>query len=372
MKAQVRLSECAVGRDNNFNLIRLAAALSVIFTHSVAVLGLPTEQEVFFDRLGLSLGDMAVDVFFVISGFLVTASLVNRRDLIAYLCARALRIYPALWVMLGLTVFVLAPLLTTLSPGNFFAASQTYAYVWKCATLIGGVRYSLPAVFEGLPLKGLFNASLWTLPIELRMYLVLAAAWLVLSFAPAIRERALVLGAPIAAAVLFFIIVRSQMLDLPYHSGDLRMFMFLFGSTLFLWRSKVPLSRGALAVILAAFVVSSVNRSAYFLVYCVGLAPLVMHLAYVPRGPARALSRLGDYSYGTYIYAFPIQQTLATVFPGMGLGAMFASSAVVTLAVAALSWHIVEKRALAMKNASAQATERLLHICVSRIAAIVR
>ena len=198
----MRLSDYAVGRDNNFNLIRLLAALSVIFSHSIAVLGLPGNCEVFFDRLGLSAGEMAVDVFFVASGFLVTGSLVNRGSLIAFLWARTLRIYPALWVMLALTVFVLAPALTTLPVADYLRAPGTYEYFWKCATLIGGVRYSLPGVFETMPLKGEFNGSLWTLPIELRMYLYLAAGWFVLAAVPAIRVKALTLAAPVAAGSL--------------------------------------------------------------------------------------------------------------------------------------------------------------------------
>ena len=65
----MRLSHYANGRDNNFNLIRLLAAFAVLFSHSVAILGLPPEREIFFDRLGVSLAEMAVDVFFVTSGF---------------------------------------------------------------------------------------------------------------------------------------------------------------------------------------------------------------------------------------------------------------------------------------------------------------
>ena len=112
------------------------------------MLGLPSSREFFFDHLGLSLAEMAVDVFFVTSGFLVAGSLVNRGEVIAFLWARALRIYPAIWVMLILTVFVLAPALTTLPPADYFASPKTHDYFVKCATLIGGVRYSLPGVFE--------------------------------------------------------------------------------------------------------------------------------------------------------------------------------------------------------------------------------
>ena len=77
---------------------------------------------------------MAVEVFFVTSGFLVAGSLINRRNVIAFLWARALRIYPALLVMLALTVFVLAPSLTSLSLADYFTAQQTYEYFAKCAT----------------------------------------------------------------------------------------------------------------------------------------------------------------------------------------------------------------------------------------------
>ncbi len=96
----MRLSEYAVGRDNNLTLLRFSAAMKVLFAHSVAVLGLPPEREFFFHRVGFSLGEMGLDMLFVTSGFLVTASLVGRQDLIAYLWARILRVYPGIWVML--------------------------------------------------------------------------------------------------------------------------------------------------------------------------------------------------------------------------------------------------------------------------------
>ena len=181
----MRLSDYAVGRDNNFTLLRFSAAMTVLFAHSVAVLGLPPEREFFFNRLGFSLGEMGLDMLFVTSGFLVTASLLGRQDLIAYLWARILRVYPGLWVMLVLTVFVLAPALTTLPRGDYYTSPLTWEYFRKCATLIGGVRYSLPGVFENVPLKGEFNGSLWTMPVEVRMYLYLAAIWVALAVMPA-------------------------------------------------------------------------------------------------------------------------------------------------------------------------------------------
>ena len=95
-----------------------------------------------------------------------------------------------MWVMLSLTVFVLAPALTTLPRDDYFTSPMTWEYFRKCATLIGGVRYSLPGVFETVPLKGEFNGSLWTMPVEVRMYLYLAAVWVALAVVPASRVKA--------------------------------------------------------------------------------------------------------------------------------------------------------------------------------------
>ena len=367
-----RLSEYAVGRDNNFNLIRLMAALSVLFSHSVAALGLPSSREFFFDHLGLSLAEMAVDVFFVTSGFLVAGSLVNRGDVIAFLWARALRIYPAIWVMLILTVFVLAPALTTLPLADYFASPKTHDYFVKCATLIGGVRYSLPGVFETNPLHGEFNGSLWTLPIELRLYCYLAAGWLVLAAAPAIRLRAMSIAAPIAACAFLVLILRGRLFGAPFNAADTRVFMFLYGTTLYLWRDKVPMRPAILFAALACLLIASVNEQAFFVVYVVSLAPLVLHLAYLPKGRVLAFNDWGDCSYGVYIYAFPIQQTLAFLFPGMPLIAMILVSAAITLGVAALSWTLIERRALALKGDFAAATSRAFNLGLAKIAGVGR
>jgi peptidoglycan/LPS O-acetylase OafA/YrhL len=358
----LRLSDYAVGRDNNFNLIRFLAALSVLFGHSVGVLGLPSSYEFFFDHLGLSLAEMAVDVFFVTSGFLVTASLINRGNLIAFLWARVLRIYPALWVMLALTVFILAPALTTLPLDDFFTAPKTWDYFAKCATLIGGVRYSLPGVFDAMPLKGEFNGSLWTLPIEFRLYLYLAAGWLVFTLLPAIRVRALALIVALAAAAFLVTIVRGRLSGGAFNAANIRICMFLAGSALYLWRDRVPLNRAFLVAALAALLLASFDKSAFFVAYALLLAPLVLHLAYLPKGRIRAFNGWGDFSYGVYIWAFPIQQTQAFLFPGMPLVPFIGLAAGLTVAVAALSWFLIEQRALALKDDAAKATSRVLDL----------
>ena len=100
--------------------------------------------------------------------------------------------------------------------------------------------------------------------------------------------------------------------------------MFLAGSSLYLWRDHVPMGRGFLFAALACLALASFNKPAFFVAYLLLLAPLVLHLAYIPKGRILAFNRWGDFSYGVYIYAFPIQQTLAFLFPGLGLVALIA------------------------------------------------
>ena len=114
------------------------------------------------------------------------------------------------------------------------------------------------------------------------------------------------------------------------------------------------------------------NPSAFFVAYVFCLAPLVLHLAYLPKGRIRSFNDWGDFSYGVYIYAFPIQQTLAFLFPGMSLLAMGASSASASLGLAALSWTLIEKRALALKDDFASATSRAFNFGLAKIAGVVR
>lgn len=368
----MRLADYAVGRDNNFNLIRLMAALSVVFGHSVAVLGLPSSREFLFDRLGLSVAEMAVDVFFVTSGFLVTSSLVNRGDVIAYLWARILRIYPGMWVMLVLTVFVLAPALTTLPRGEYYTSPLTWEYFRKCATLIGGVRYSLPGVFQSAPLKNEFNGSLWTMPVEVRMYLYLAVVWFALAVAPALRLKAMRFVLPMSAAALLAIVLNARLIQGAPNGANIRVFMFLYGSSLYLWRDRIPIGPWLLAGLVAGLALASFDKTIFFVVYVLALAPLVLHLVYVPRGRIRSFNDWGDYSYGVYIYAFPVQQTLALLFPAMSLAAMMASSAVVSAAIAIVSWKLIEERALALKGDFAEATSRAFNLGLSKIVSVVR
>lgn len=355
------LIEAAEGKDNNFNLIRLIAALAVMVTHSFVLTAGDPKMEPLRNWLGMTLGDFAVDAFFITSGFLVAASLARRKSALDFACARVLRVYPALLVMLGLTVFVLGTALTRLPAAEYLTHLSTFKYLVQDATLVFGVAYVLPGVFESNPYRSAVNGSLWSMPWELRMYLLLLALWFFAKLAG--RRRPVLWGqlvlAVFAAAAIAHIAVHFLRPDAA-EAGLRLSFMFFSGAAFYVLRRHVVLSHRWAGAALLALCVSLVSREAFFVAYCATFAYLLLWLAYVPAGAVRRFNRVGDYSYGTYIYAFPIQQLTAALVPGISVLSMVLISGSATLALAMLSWHLIEQRALQLKDRVSQSIRRLV------------
>jgi peptidoglycan/LPS O-acetylase OafA/YrhL len=354
-----RLADVARGKDNNFNLIRIIAALAVLVTHSFALATGSADAEPLKASLDMTMGTIAVDVFFVTSGFLVTSSLLIRQSTIEFLWARSLRIFPALWVMVTLSVFGLGVFFTSMSLTSYFADHKTHAYLLKCSTLIFGVVYPLPGVFNGNPWKSAVNGSLWTMPYELRMYAILIIVWTALRIAKASRSRAfqsMIVGAAglsgVGLVATHFISTAEQFAWL--------FFMFFSGAAFHVLKERITLSpvlfwSSALALSISAVA----NKDVFFLVYIMTIAYVLFYVAYVPSGLVRQYNRLGDYSYGVYIYAFPVQQSIAALMPRVSVLSMVLISTAITLSLAVISWHFLERRVLHLKQIYVGHTRRI-------------
>lgn len=361
----MKISDFTQSRDNNFNLIRIIAAYAVLVTHSFALAIGTGDAEPFRNILGMTIGSIAIDIFFLTSGFLVTASLITRQSTIEFLWARALRIFPALFVMLLLTVLGLGVFFTTGTLSSYFADSMTYKYFLKCLTLFAGASYHLPGVFESNPYKNAVNGSLWTMPTELRMYAILAFIWVLLRITPIYRSNlfkiTLVSGALMAG--LFVVLAH---LDIAKEGGNfLRLFfMFFTGAAFFVLKERIVLSHTIFYLSLVALLLAMLNRHLFFLIYIVTLAYILFFVAYVPSGVIRKYNKLGDYSFGVYIYAFPVQQSTAALIPGVSVSSLVLVSSFITLLFAVLSWHFLEKHALKLKGQCVSHTKKLLAFCL--------
>lgn len=343
----MKLSSYVHGRDNNFNLLRLLSAFAVLYSHSFIV---ATGVSAIEPGIGsLQVSHVAVDIFFITSGFLVTGSLLLRKSTIAFVSSRVLRIYPALFLMVLISVFILGVSFTSLPVGSFLQNPVTHIFAFKNITLWFGTTGNLPGVFEANPYPKLVNVSLWTLPFEVRMYGILAVMWSAFYILGRLRDKAFAAMVLVMAIGALFIHFRDFF---KFHEIDhfhRLLFMFFTGASFYVLKNWITLSSKVFFFVFLIALLSSINKEAFFVVYHISLAYMVFWVAYVPNGNIRKFNRVGDYSYGVYIYAFPVSQSIVALIPGISVGALILLSSILAIFLAFLSWHSVEKHALKLK-----------------------
>ena len=344
-----RLADVVHGRQNNFHLLRILAALAVLFSHSFPLATGDEKDEPLRASLGCTPGSIAVDLFFVISGLLVTTSLMRRASASDFAKARFFRIWPGLIVAVLLTLFVLGPIFSSHAPADYFRSTDTWRYLYRNVVLLRGIDYVLPGVFEANPWPKAVNGSLWTLPLEVTCYLLLLASWFLLDKARLpVKFKSLVAAAWIGLLAWHFKGLASDTLE---HSAGRLYFMFSTGAAMYLFRDRIPLSWRVLAAAIVVLVASGFAAGSgwpFGVVYSFVLPYAMICLAYLPGGPLLRYNRLGDYSYGTYIYAYPVQQSLVAALPGLAPLPLFAAATAGTLCLAVISWHVIEKPALGL------------------------
>jgi peptidoglycan/LPS O-acetylase OafA/YrhL len=353
--------------SNNFDLLRLLAAVLVLFSHSFDLIDKPEP----FPSLGKNMnwGFVGLLVFFSISGFLVSRSWTRNPRVAPFVVKRALRLMPALIVALLLSALVLGPAVTTRTPESYFQDQGTKEYVLNNALL--QTTYRLPGVFTHNAYPVAVNGSLWTLPLEVKAYVLV----LLLGLIGLLTRRRWLMGVVAVIAVLACVdsvrnavpegnhllaslvniqadseLVAEAKLGAATIYADM-FATFTIGAALFALRRWVTLRwELALGAVVAWCATLALGGSAPE-VGAVVLAPyLVLFLAYGTHNLVRLPEWWGDYSYGTYIYGFPVQQTISFLaLPATGW-LMFGLSLPITMLLAVPSWHLIERPALEMKR----------------------
>ena len=350
------------GIGPGFDFLRVALATGVVAWHVDPVL---TGVGGRLDHLSpvWIVGYAILTMFFAVSGFLVAGS-AGRLGTGDFLLNRGLRMFPALLAEVVLSAFLLGPLLTSLPLAEYLSSGRTWHYL---TNVVGLINYELPGVFAGNPTRWVVNVSLWTIPYELLCYGLLA---FFMALGLLRRPGLILLGTLFMAAVGLALMALGVAVDAPdlghkllsrfFSDHQARLLLaFLVGVLMFVWRRRIPYSPALLLLSLAVCAVIALlgpgERIGYPVVNLLATPALVYVTAFlgVTKLPRLPLFHRGDYSYGIYLYGFPVQQVAMSLFPEVRseLGQFLLAFPVIVL-FAMFSWHHIEKPVLRLRKRS--------------------
>lgn len=340
------LATCLTSGRDNFLILRLLAASAVILGHSYVLAAMPEVQD-FVAALNLApavySGSLAVDVFFVTSGFLVAGSYIRRDRLWPFAKSRLLRVVPAYFVCVCLTALVVGPIFSSLPASEYYAHPDSWAYIRENLKFLADhLRWELPGVFESNPWPRVVNGSLWTLPAEMQMY-----GWLALLGVLGVLRHAR-LATVLLVALIFSETIKPGWSMALLHGDYMRLAgLFITGTLFYLNAARIPINSFILGgLVFACFLLRDATHYGHLFVLTTAYA--TFWLAYIPRLPVNWLR--GDYSYGVYLWGYPCQQAVVTLFGLTQPLSIFVVSLPIALGLAALSWHYIENPALSLKR----------------------
>lgn len=338
------LADGLASRQDNFLLLRFVAASMVIYGHGASMTGGKGLPELFtWLGWGMYSGDIAVNIFFVVSGFMIAGSYLRRQHLGDFLWARILRIFPAFLFCLLISAFVLGALYTDLSLGAYFSNHEVVRYVTQNLKLQTTMIWDLPGVFIHNPVRTTVNGAIWTLPAEFRMYL-----WVALAGVLGVLSRKWLCSLLILVLIAFGIFQPDHPLLWVPVPAFLRLAgYFAIGVACYIYRRRIPVGWPYVAgLVLMAYVLRTTVVYPY--AFALALSAFVFAFAYCI--PWHGFNRFGDYSYGIYLWGFPMQQVIAHHFPTLSpiRNALLAFPLALLLAI--FSWTMIESPALRLKK----------------------
>lgn len=328
--------------SNNFDFLRIAAALIVLFSHQHALTGLDEPK-----ILGThTLGTVGVLIFFSISGFLVTQSWLKDPHIVRFATKRFLRIWPGFAVAIALCTFALGPAVTQLSLADYLNHPGTADYFFK--NLQFSLRDVLPLNFDGNALPTAVNGSLWTIPLEIQCYALLA----LLGITKILNHRWPILFATIFFGLLYAsgLLKFNSSIHYPKEYHPLLEFglYFFSGSIIYLFCKSKNLATTAIPLWLIGIFAAYANIPNLLFLLTIPITVIFIGKKSTPY--FNQAGRFGDISYGIYIYAFPVQQAVIWQLQNkVNWWLLLAIATSITITLALFSWHFIEKWALKAK-----------------------
>lgn len=335
------LGERTDNRNNNFDILRFFAALQVLIYHCILCFG--NHPSNCFVALN------GVAVFFVISGFLVTRSWCDNPNIFAFLKKRILRIFPALITVVLFTALILGPIVTTLPLKEYFADTAFFNYFKNI--FLYEIYHLLPGVFQSNPLNTSVNASLWTLPFEFFMYCLIA----IFGITKILNKKYFHFIFVLFTIALFYVVTYIYIIKWTYIQFVDLLSLFFISSGFYIYRKKIILSFPLFIICLIIFLSSitfTYKVDAVFEYFRLLTLPyIVIYIAYCKIPYINNFGKYGDFSYGMYLWAFPVSQTLIYFWQNkFNVFTYIVSVFLITLFISVLSFKFIEKPALKLKN----------------------
>lgn len=332
-------------RPAGFDYLRICLALSIVVWHTAVTSYGHTAQAALSLGIFRPVWAILLPMFFSLSGFLVSGSLERSKTIVEFLGLRLIRLLPALSVESIITVILIGPIFTDLKLESYFLNVQTYAYFLN---IVGDVHYYLPGVFESNPIATV-NGQLWTLPSEFKCYFIIAVLYLCGSYWNKLfmAFSCLVLQAYVTYRAIG--VFANQDPEWGIVGSGVLIMSFIYGALFYRFRKIIPWSAKLFLIsLIISFVTLSFNLSNSFS----GL-PTAYLTVYIGLTNPKRLSFVssGDYSYGIFLYGYPIQQAVSAALPDLRVWwiNLIISTPIIFL-TAWLSWHLVEKRALKLRR----------------------
>ncbi len=326
---------------NQFDRIRILAALVVIFAHHYPLMGRQAPAWLENKWLHWSLaGGVGVMVFFCISGYLVTMSWLREPKLAAFLWKRVLRLWPGMLGSVVFGVFFFGIIFNTIPLGEYLRIPTIWRFFWANLTLVTYFPF-LPGTFITNPSAQVMNGVYWTIPMEFTCYLILAS----LGFLGIIRNNKIIMYLILIYLMIFLIFFNPDFTGRIQHWIEYPAY-FSAGAFIALHKNWFSKYGGRLLtvitpILLATYFLTSYTATSRFLL----LPSLIIFLGNLP-ARENWFSKLGDPSYGIYLYGYPIAQSIIALWPDMHFLASLTVTFALSICAGYASWHFLESRAL--------------------------